>query len=739
MLRIGRDFVVGIIQAVDMEKDPRNLLVSFDLIKSTIQNIPVFSEFCEEIFEIIACYFPISFRIDESDPNHIKKEQLQEKLLQALSASHLFITYSVPFFMDKVNEVETSEKPEVFHALAFCIDEYQKTTQNSVQLNNNPIKNEFSMIWGCFRNELTSIGKDTDYHQAILSALGMIVKSLSYDLVFTSNNDDDDDSSSNQQSILDYFLTPIIRDCVHQMAAPDITLASRNALILATIARQSIYSCRRIISSALPTAIQIFLISDSSNILQTIRIVNWFIKAISTVTEKQTDKILIQKLSPIKNKLINEYISIIKDSSNQSLQRAACIDGIQSFVSLKNLLDENEQTQIIHLLTNVLIELPNPDTDRSAQRQSLEALVILQNHQEKLILSHTIPILCNQLENSNHEISLHALKSLIRLSMNSYLIYSYLFEYIINNSLLQNNQSKINLSKQIILKNLQELLQITKNQTVPDYQIYNLSNILPKIIVFAISMIQDEKNEEMNNNYEIIEFCGNVISEILNSCNEDQQKQILQDYLLWFFNGKSLDNENLNVFLNNDDNRSILTFPLVSQWNDKPFQIYFLPILSAFIIPSNSSILSSIIDENKLSQNFIDSSFSILSSDDNHKYQKLSNDFICSFYNKCGNLSIVKEKINSFLLAFENDNLNLSDHGQLNLLLAITKAYCIQNHIIGWKFIRKLCDLIIQSSPHTNEINEGFKEILCDDFEQKNNFITRVCYFFFFFFFIFLY
>ena len=54
------DFVYGYIQAMDSEKDPRNLLVCFEIIRLMCQQLNL-GPFVEETFEVFACYFPIDF------------------------------------------------------------------------------------------------------------------------------------------------------------------------------------------------------------------------------------------------------------------------------------------------------------------------------------------------------------------------------------------------------------------------------------------------------------------------------------------------------------------------------------------------------------------------------------------------------------------------------------------------------------------------------------------------------
>lgn len=54
------DFVYGFIQAMDGEKDPRNLLVCFNCIRLICEQLSL-GPFTDETFEVFACYFPIDF------------------------------------------------------------------------------------------------------------------------------------------------------------------------------------------------------------------------------------------------------------------------------------------------------------------------------------------------------------------------------------------------------------------------------------------------------------------------------------------------------------------------------------------------------------------------------------------------------------------------------------------------------------------------------------------------------
>jgi DNA repair/transcription protein MET18/MMS19 len=57
---LGPDFVFGVISMVDGERDPRNLLQLFSMFPHFIRTFPL-GHLTEEMFEIMACYFPVDF------------------------------------------------------------------------------------------------------------------------------------------------------------------------------------------------------------------------------------------------------------------------------------------------------------------------------------------------------------------------------------------------------------------------------------------------------------------------------------------------------------------------------------------------------------------------------------------------------------------------------------------------------------------------------------------------------
>uniref|UniRef100_A0A8B9HN32 MMS19 nucleotide excision repair protein n=1 Tax=Astyanax mexicanus TaxID=7994 RepID=A0A8B9HN32_ASTMX len=73
---LGPDFVFGFVQAVDGERDPRNLLLAFQIARNIIHRGYDLSQFTEEFFEVTSCYFPIDFTPPPNDAHGITQEEL---------------------------------------------------------------------------------------------------------------------------------------------------------------------------------------------------------------------------------------------------------------------------------------------------------------------------------------------------------------------------------------------------------------------------------------------------------------------------------------------------------------------------------------------------------------------------------------------------------------------------------------------------------------------------------------
>jgi DNA repair/transcription protein MET18/MMS19 len=76
---MGSDFLSGYIRLADGEKDPRNLMVAFAIARVIGIEFDIATH-AEALFDIVFCYFPISFRPPPDDPYGITADDLRKTL-----------------------------------------------------------------------------------------------------------------------------------------------------------------------------------------------------------------------------------------------------------------------------------------------------------------------------------------------------------------------------------------------------------------------------------------------------------------------------------------------------------------------------------------------------------------------------------------------------------------------------------------------------------------------------------
>ena len=111
----GSRLLLSTVHALDGEKDPRNLLLYFQLLRALCaqceaDGAPGLPEVLPQIFDDIVAYFPITFTPPPNDPHQITSQHLLQALLRILKASKHFATQALGFFVGKLSDdAEESE------------------------------------------------------------------------------------------------------------------------------------------------------------------------------------------------------------------------------------------------------------------------------------------------------------------------------------------------------------------------------------------------------------------------------------------------------------------------------------------------------------------------------------------------------------------------------------------------------------------------------------------------------
>ncbi|KAF2884292.1 hypothetical protein ILUMI_21884 [Ignelater luminosus] len=165
---MGVDFIYGVISAMDGERDPRNLLYLFNWLPKFLKSF-TFDHLTEEMFEVMACYFPVDFRAPTQDPNSISREALATSLSTCLCAIPEFAEYCFPLILEKLSSSLRIAKLDSLNILA----EGCKTFEVPFYIQHS------TDIWSQIQREVLN-SNDRELEEIALKTLEIVVNKLSY-------------------------------------------------------------------------------------------------------------------------------------------------------------------------------------------------------------------------------------------------------------------------------------------------------------------------------------------------------------------------------------------------------------------------------------------------------------------------------------------------------------------------------------------------------------------------------
>jgi DNA repair/transcription protein MET18/MMS19 len=125
------DFMPRFNAYFDGEKDPRNLMIVFSILRVAMTEWDISANAqvgsttarwlgityagystnnAKELFEAVFNYFPITFRPPPDDPYGITSQDLKDRLRACLSSSAYFAPYSFPHLLDKLDSTAFNTK-----------------------------------------------------------------------------------------------------------------------------------------------------------------------------------------------------------------------------------------------------------------------------------------------------------------------------------------------------------------------------------------------------------------------------------------------------------------------------------------------------------------------------------------------------------------------------------------------------------------------------------------------------
>lgn len=224
---------------MDGEKDPRNLMVAFELVREIIDRFDI-SSHIEDLFEIVFCYFPISFVAPSNDPFGITTDDLKDSLRRCLAATPYFAYYATPLLIEKLLSTTGSAKKDAMETISLCAPAYGA----------HAILPHAPDLFDALVKEVYQEANSAMVHVA-LQTIHNVVATLGTGI-----------SIANIRDPVEKAIDGLLQKCVEELKEPELKNARSAAYVLRAAASASDPACTSVTHTALPIIYQQYKTSD---------------------------------------------------------------------------------------------------------------------------------------------------------------------------------------------------------------------------------------------------------------------------------------------------------------------------------------------------------------------------------------------------------------------------------------------------------------------------------------------
>lgn len=109
LLAMGEQSLVGITDLVSGEKDPRNSMLIFSMLRVLMVEWDI-TNHQEMMFDSVYAYFPITFRPPPNDPYGVTAQDLKDRLRDCIASTGKLAPYAIPNLLDKLDSTSVVVK-----------------------------------------------------------------------------------------------------------------------------------------------------------------------------------------------------------------------------------------------------------------------------------------------------------------------------------------------------------------------------------------------------------------------------------------------------------------------------------------------------------------------------------------------------------------------------------------------------------------------------------------------------
>ncbi|KAI9925014.1 hypothetical protein ASPWEDRAFT_45143 [Aspergillus wentii DTO 134E9] len=514
LIGMGDESLVGIVDLMTGEKDPRNLMLIFSILKVVMLEWDI-STHVELLFDAVYNYFPITFRPPPNDPYGITAQDLKDRLQDCVSSTGRFAPHSIPALLDKLDSTSPNVKKDALNALIACIYSYDPDSVSKYSIT----------IWDTLKFEILN-AQEEFLSELSLQALQGIAKRLSEGV-----------TEVTQELPLAQFLKPITAECNDQLREPQQKQAKPAQQILRSTSASSTASFTLTVQTVVAPLLTIYQEADGiakqRAILETLVVL--FDSAIEVFGEWTTREPMVAALNPLlefKDQFSDVFGQALMGAAKEEVSfRVSALKGFLRLSTLREFFQDNEVGLFVQYLDEILLKEESAGRD-DLKKEAIVALAEISKHKPRLIMDITFPAFVATLPDSDEEGSASYMTTLEHLAQIS--VEKDIFETLVRRLLskltilLQKEQPGSVAYPRAILLTILYVMDQRKMDQDPNLDLYYEKIVVCLCRSVAVSASGKASNRILNDST-VLDTLGRLCNLIVRSLSREKQDEVARN------------------------------------------------------------------------------------------------------------------------------------------------------------------------------------------------------------------
>ncbi|KAI8940447.1 hypothetical protein NX059_004133 [Plenodomus lindquistii] len=374
------DFMPRFISYFDGEKDPRNLMVVFSILRVPMTEWTIGAD-AQDLFDAVFNYFPITFRPPPDDPYGITAQDLKDRLRDCISSTADFAPYAFPALLDKLDSTSMNTKRDVLSTITACVNAYGPRTISLYSIT----------LWDALKFEILNV-QEEDLAKEALTGLAAIARTL----------------SEGTPGSLNAYLKPIIKECNEHLEDAPTKQSQAAARILHSIADVSPEVTNLLLAGVLPTLFLLFQTAETMAkrrgllevLVQLVR-ANIDVYGDWRTTGPGGAKADDNALAPFRDQALEVMMNGLETAPSKEVSfRLVCLDGLIQLSKARQLLSDEDEGRIIQLLHSIVIHEDSYGNDE-VKEAAINGIVDIAHQKPQVVVEKAFPAFLAQLPDTD--------------------------------------------------------------------------------------------------------------------------------------------------------------------------------------------------------------------------------------------------------------------------------------------------------------------------------------------------